>query len=124
MQADLAAVRACDRSRHHEEKGVAGSAASRAKQVSERVDAKASGLKGADTEWLDDLDINRVQQHLDRSCYYRSQFRVSDYYPMAVDLQVQALQRFARGERSTKIAQVFRNGKCGCWLMNLRQKHH
>eukprot|EP01046_Picozoa_sp_COSAG06_P036321 COSAG06_NODE_3992_length_4680_cov_2.015499_5_plen_52_part_01 len=34
---------------------------------------------------------------------------VSDYYPMAVDLQVQALQRFAHGERSTKIAQVFRN---------------
>jgi hypothetical protein len=90
---------------------------------SARVDAKASGLKGADTEWLDDLDINRVQQHLDRSCYYRSQFPVSDYYPMPVDLHVQALQRFVRGERSTKIAQVFRNGKCGCWVMNLHGSH-
>ena len=61
----------------------------------------ASGLKGADTEWLNDVDIDQVQQHLGRSCYYLSRFPEADYFPMAVDLHVEAVQRFVRGEPST-----------------------
>eukprot|EP01046_Picozoa_sp_COSAG06_P066589 COSAG06_NODE_16871_length_976_cov_0.981756_1_plen_325_part_11 len=83
-----------------------------------------AGLQGGDTEWLDDVDINQLQQHMhNRTFYYRSGFPEADYYPLAADTMVEAIRRYLRGERSTKVMQVFERRQIGCWILNLRGNH-
>ena len=120
---DTAAKRKQKR-QHNNPNGVDDSVKRGRKSAARSKPTAATGLAGEDDEWLSDIDMNQVQQHLPgRQRYYRSQWAAADYYPLPVESMIEAVNRYVRGEKSTKITQVFDHDQLGCWLLNKRGVH-